>query len=486
MATMTRRDFVKTTGLAAAAVGVGTAGTTHKPNVLFIVVDDLRTNVGCFGDPLAITPNIDALARRGTVFANAHCQIAMCNPSRASVMTGMRPDTIRVWGLRKHFRQEKPDVVTLPQLFKQNGYYTHSIGKVYHGLGPSSTDAPSWSDDPECDHVTKQGSYYLKRNQTGGKAEATECADCADNDYVDGKVAVAAIRKLRALKAQDKPFFLAVGFRKPHMPFTAPKKYWDLYDREKLAKPANPNMPENAPDIAGHDWPEARGYTDIPDEGPMPPDIAARTRHGYYASTSYVDAQLGRVLNELKALGLDKNTVVSLYGDHGFHIGEHDLWGKLTNYDMSTNAPLLVASPFQKDKGKVIQQAVEFLDLYPTLAKACGLAGPVDLEGTSLLPVMNDSTVPTKNFALSQFQRPPSYNFLKAPPKNMGYSIRDDRYRYTRWIDFKTHGVIAEEFYDYATSKVELENRIDDPAYARAIARLREQLRSLTHVQRRG
>ena len=454
------------------------AQAADRPNVLFIVVDDLRTSVGIFGDKLAITPNIDTLCSRGTVFANAHCQIAICNPSRASVMTGMRPDTLRVWGLKKHFRDEKLDVVTLPQWFKQNGYHTHSIGKIYHGSGKPSTDPPSWSNKPEFDHCEKIEQYMLPENRTGGKAAGSESAECQDNDHLDGKAADAAIRKLRQFKKGNRPFFLAVGFRKPHMPFSAPAKYWAMHDRAKLAKPANPHMPEGAPSLAGHDWREARGYTDIPNKGPMSGEKIAELRHGYYAATSFMDAQLGRVLGELRQLGLNENTVISLYSDHGFHLGEHNLWGKLTNYDTGTKVPLLFVSPSQKAKGKVIRQAVELLDIYPTLTDLCRLKKPEGLEGVSLAPLL-DNSGPVKNFAFSQFPRPVSYNFTEISPQKMGYSIRDDKYRYTQWVDFRNGEVLAEEFYDYAGNIPELKNRVDDPRHTRVIEKLKRRLEGL-------
>lgn len=445
-------------------------------NVLFIAVDDLRNCAGAFGDPLAKTPHMDALAKRGTVFRNAHCQIAICNPSRASVMTGMRPDSIRVWGLSKHFRDETPDVVTLPQLFKQNGYYTHAIGKVYHGTGRPSKDPPSWTDEPELDHFAKIDNYVLEKNRTGGKAAATERAEVADNEYRDGKIAEAAIGKLRELKQADKPFFLAVGFQKPHLPFTAPSKYWDLYNQADLAEPSFAQLPAGAPEIAGHDWREARGYTDIPRTGPIRPEKIAELRHGYYAAASFVDAQIGRVLDELKRLGLQDKTVIALYGDHGFHIGEQDLWGKLTNYDTGTRAPMLIAHPRQKDEGATIDRTVEFLDIYPTLAKLCGMQPPETLEGESLAKLLDDRNAKVKDFAVSQFARPVSYNFTKSPPQNMGYSIRTEAYRYTRWVGFKTAEVLAEEFYDMKTGTIERKNEIDNPDYVQVIDELKCQL----------
>jgi len=451
----------------------GIALSAADRNVLFIVVDDLRGNVGAYGDPLAVTPNIDALAKRGTVFLNAHCQIAICNPSRASVMTGLRPDTLEVWGLTKHFRTHTPDVVTLPQLFKQQGHITASIGKIYHGNGKGSVDEPSWSMPPLLDHVSKIDQYVLKANRTGRKAAASEKSDADDSDCIDGKVADAAIARLKEFKRRGKPFFLAVGFRKPHLPFSAPAKYWAMYNQSQFTAPANPRFPTGAPKIASHKWPEVRGYSDIPNKGPIPQETIAQTRHGYYAATSYMDAQLGRVLAALEEMHLDTNTIVALYGDHGFHLGEHDLWGKLTNFDISTRIPLLFASPTQNDKGGVVTQAVEALDLYPTLAELCKLPAPKKLEGQSLAASLDDHRSKLKNFALSQFPRPVSYNFTRAKPKNMGYSIRDDRYRYTRWVELTSGKVLAEEFYDYQTNPIETVNMIEESKYVEEITRLR-------------
>ncbi|MGB0587365.1 MAG: sulfatase [Limisphaerales bacterium] len=453
-----------------------------RPNVLFLVVDDLRASVGVFGDKLAVTPHIDALGARGTVFANAHCQIAICNPSRASVMTGMRPDTIRVWGLKKHFREEKPKVITLPQWFKQHGYHTHSIGKIYHGSGKPSTDPPSWSGQPEFDHCEKIDQYLLPKNRTGSKAAGAESSPSADSDHLDGKVAEAAIQKLRLLKRTRQPFFLAVGFRKPHMPFSAPAKYWAMHDRAKLARPANPGLPEGAPALAGHSWPEARGYTDIPAQGTLSADKIAELRHGYYAATTFMDAQIGRVLRELKRLGLEQNTVISMYSDHGFHVGEHNLWGKLTNYEIGTRVPLLIVSPDQPKRGQVVRQAVELLDLYPTLTTLCGLKPPANLEGTDLAGYLH-GRAPAKNFALSQFPRPVAYNFKTRPPQRMGYSLRDDRYRITQWIDFASGHVLAEEFYDYNQARPEQKNQIHNVRHAESIQALRLKLQAFIQVR---
>jgi iduronate 2-sulfatase len=467
-----------------------------RPNILFVVVDDLRNSVGVFGDELAITPNIDLLAKRGTVFVNAHCQIAICNPSRASVMTGLRPDTTRVWGLAKHFREDMPKVVTLPQLLKQQGYYTHSIGKIYHGTGRASVDQPSWSDAPLFDHVSKKDQYVLNENRTGKKAAATEQAVCKDSAYIDGKVADAAVAKLRALqrerrqKEDAKPFFLAVGFRKPHLPFSAPKKYWEMYDSKRLAslaKPSNAAKPSGAAAMATHDWPELRGYMDVPSKGPLLPRKIAQLRHGYYAAVSYMDAQLGRVLEGLKVYGFEQDTVIVLYSDHGFHLGEQQLWGKLTNYDIATNSPLLFVSPWQKRKGKVVNKAVEMIDIYPTVADLCGIKLSANLEGESLVKVLDDEHVAIKGFAISQFPRPVSYNFTKKLPNRMGYSIRTAHHRYTKWVQFESGRVVAEEFYDYSIKSGERYNRVNQlkGEVAGSMRIMKQKLNKITNAHRK-
>ncbi|MBZ0299845.1 MAG: sulfatase [Anaerolineae bacterium] len=457
------------------------------PNVLFIAVDDLRTALGCYGDPNAITPNIDRLARRGMRFERAYCQQAVCNPSRASLMTGMRPDTLRVWDLKSHFRQElpperadlpqygtgthfraaQPDVITLPQWFRQHGYQARAAGKIYHG-SPEMQDPASWSAPAVLNVIMKRDDGYVLPenhgpeglNWPGPKMAATECADVPDNAYGDGKVADAALEILDEI--QDQPFFLAVGFRKPHLPFSAPKRYWDLYDRDQITPPDHPTRPSGIPDYAWHHSVELRGYNDIPKEGPLPDELVRKLRHGYYACVSYMDAQVGKLLDALDARGLTENTVIVLWGDHGYHLGEKALWCKTTNYELDTRAPLILSVPGQAHVGEQTSALVEFVDVYPTLAEACGLPLPEHLEGLSLLPLLDDPDQPWKKAAFSQFPRPWTY---KGEPEVMGYTIRTADYRYTAWLDFHTRATRAQELYDHRQDAAEVHNVADDPAY---------------------
>lgn len=469
MKKLDRRGFIKCLGIGAAGVSLpilsafadGVQKTTNfgkKKNVLFIAVDDLRVALGCYGDAIAKTPNMDKLADRGIVFNNAYCQQAICNPSRASVMTGLRPDTTKVWGLEAHFRDALPDVVTIPQYFKQNGYYCRSVGKIFHGTGRPAKDPASWSEKAELDGFPGfVSNYVLKKNKTGRKAAATECVECDDEAYRDGKIAKLACERMVDMAKMKEPFFLAVGFKKPHLPFCAPKKYWDLYDRRQFSLGDSSKGPDGAPKIAYHKWPELRGYSDIPRKGKLSEDKVAELRHGYYAATSYVDAQVGRVLDELDKRGLREDTVVVLWGDHGFHIGEHGLWGKLTNFEICVRSPLLLSVPGQK-AGVETDGLVEFVDIYPTLVDACGLAMPEGLEGMSMIPLMKEPKRKWKKAAFSQYPRPVSYNFTKSKPKIMGYSIRTQRYRYTEWQRFKKGEVVARELYDYEVDEHEKVN----------------------------
>ncbi|MCK4679441.1 MAG: sulfatase [Bacteroidales bacterium] len=420
----------------------------QKYNVLFIAVDDLRTNLGCYGDPVAVTPNIDQLASNGILFSRAYCQQAVCAPSRASIMTGLRPDQIGVWDLHTHFRENIPDVVTLPQYFKKHGYYARSVGKIYHDP-LKAKDPQSWS-APSRLHVTQNGrghKYVLDINCTGKiKAVASEMADVPDTSYIDGKVCQAAIEILNEIK--DSIFFLAVGFRRPHLPFSSPKKYWDLYKPEKIPPILNPIPPDGVPEISLHNWKELRGYTDMPDVGEVSPEKATQLRWGYYAAVSYVDAQIGKLIHELKRLNLDKNTVIVLWADHGYHLGEHNLWCKTTNFELDTRVPLIICLPDQKTAGTKINAIVELVDIYPTLAEVCGFGIPEGLDGQSLKPLLEDPEVEWDKPAISQFPRP---GYYKEQPDYMGYSIRTDQYRYTKWIRIETGEAFARELYDHFT-----------------------------------
>jgi len=425
----------------------------QKFNVLFIAVDDLRPDLGCYGDPVAVTPNIDQLASNGMVFSRAYCQQAVCAPSRASIMTGLRPDQIGVWDLQTHFRENIPDVVTLPQYFKKHGYYARSVGKIYHDP-LKAKDPQSWS-APSRLHVTQNArghKYVLDENCTGKmKAAATEMADVPDTSYIDGKVCQAAIEILNEIK--DSIFFLAVGFRRPHLPFSSPKKYWDLYKQEKIPPILNPVPPDGVPEIALHNWKELRGYTDMPNIGDVGPEKATQLRWGYYAAVSFIDAQIGKLIHELKRLNLDNNTVIVLWADHGYHLGEHNLWCKTSNFELDARVPLIISVPGQKTKGIHTQSLAELVDLYPTLAELCGLEIPDSLDGKSLVPVLMNPEMKIKETAFTQHPRP-SYGTWNI----MGYSMRTERYRYTEWIEWESGEIIARELYDHKTDPEEMLN----------------------------
>jgi len=463
-------------------------GVSRKPNVLFVAVDDLRPELGCFGHSHVSSPNIDRLAARGMVFSRAYCQQAVCSPSRSSVLTGARPDTTRVWDLETHFRKALPDVMTLPQHFKQNGYFVQGMGKLFHG---GFDDPPSWSvpwTSPKGGH----GAYALPENQAIVKAKieasksapkkqkgkvrnygpAFEKASVPDNLFHDGALADLAIKALGDCANRDQPFWLGVGFIRPHLPFVAPKKYWDLYDPAKIELAANPFRPKGAPEYAVLPGGELRSYHDIP-AGPIPNSLARQLKHGYYAAISYMDAQLGRVLDELDRLGLAENTIVVLWGDHGWKLGEHAGWCKHSNVENDTNAPLIVAVPGQPTAGTRTTAIAELVDIYPTLAELCGLSLPKHLEGTSLVPVLRDPAKSIKTAAFSQYPR--SADSLQL----MGYSMRTDRYRFTRWVHRQNHEKVhAIELYDHLTDPQENVNIADDAQRAGLVAELTKQWRA--------
>ncbi|MDQ1256849.1 MAG: iduronate 2-sulfatase [Candidatus Hydrogenedentes bacterium] len=457
-----RRQFLRTVcaGAACALTAAGRtawAETAPKTNVLFIAVDDLRPQLGCYGDPMVKTPNLDRLAGRGTVFQRAYCQQAVCSPSRTSLLTGRRPDTTRVYDLVVHFRKNLPDVATLPEWFKQHGYHAQGFSKIFHdGLDDKqSWTVPHWNPDAK--------SYLLPENQAlveRLKAEAKvggskkkrdrirgvpwEAPDAADNELADGKTADKAIETLAGLT--DKPFFLAVGFRRPHLPFIAPKKYWDLYNRDDIQLADNPFAPKDAPDCALTDWGELRNYYGMPKEGPVSDDQARSLIHGYYASASYTDAQIGRVIDELERLGLRERTAIVVWGDHGWQLGEHGLWCKHTNFETSAHAPLIMSAPGQKAAGGKTDALVEFVDIYPSLCEVCGLPLSEGLEGTSFAPLLDDPARPWKTAAFSQYPR-----FKEGVGLLMGYSMRTDRYRFTAWKCADKKEFAEYELYNHQT-----------------------------------
>lgn len=425
----------------------------QKKNVLFVVVDDLRPQLGCYGMPWVHSPHIDALARQSLLFERAYCQQAVCAPSRASVLSGCRPDTTGIYDLQTPLRRAMPGVVSLPEHFKHHGYETTSIGKVYHH---ADDDRQGWSRPPFQSVGDWKGRGYLtdealeKIACCDGKLAASgssrrglgppfEAADVPDDAYQDGRDALAAIDEITRLAGGGRPFFLALGFHKPHLPFNAPRRYWDLYDPCSLPLAPNPFAPEGVTPFSLADYGELRGYFGVPARGDIPESLARRLVHGYCACVSYMDAQLGRVLAALSRCGLRENTVVMLWGDHGWKLGEHNSWCKHTNFEIDTRAPLLVSDPDMKAAGERTRALVEFVDIYPTLSRLCGLGIPAHCEGTSFAPLLDDPHLPGKHAAFSQY-----------PRKNvMGYAVRTDRYRYVEWRDRATGEIMARELYDH-------------------------------------
>jgi choline-sulfatase len=448
------------------------AADAKKPNVLFIAVDDLRPEINASGSKLIKTPNLDRIAARGTTFDRAYCQQAVCSPSRSSLMTGRRPDATRVWDLETHFRKALPDAITVAQHFKNHGYYSQSMGKIFHG---GFDDAPSWSEPSQYPKATPYASPEALKmiadpanidKKGRARGPAVESADVPDDTFIDGKVARLAVATLAKLKQKEQPFFLAVGMAKPHLPFVAPKKYWDLYNPNDIYVPAYQKLPAGAPEFVGHNNSELKSYADIPNEGAIDDATARHLRHGYYAAISYMDAQVGLILDALEKEGLVDKTIIVLWGDHGWQLGEHGLWHKHTNFELAARAPLLISMPGQKAAGRKSASLAEFIDIYPTLADACGLPKPKDVEGVSLRPILDDADAKVRPVAISQYPRSDAGKTL------MGYSIRDDRWRLVLWRDRKDNSIHATELYDEANDPHETVNMATKAEHTEVIARL--------------
>jgi iduronate 2-sulfatase len=482
--------------------------SAQKMNVLFIAVDDLKPVLGCYGDENVFTPNIDKLAAESIVFTNAHCQQAVCGPTRASLMTGMRPDYTGVWDLKTRMRDVNPDILSMPEHFRQKGYETVAIGKIYDPRCVGKKyDGVSWSIpySESAKYTYPEGydapglSYYASKENQKIVAKFTqeakdkgiknvhgyvsdrfkpsvECADVPDEAYIDAQISNNAIGYMKKLSQKDKPFFVAVGFKRPHLPFAAPKKYWDMYQRDEIQLAKYPKAVKNGVDIAYHTYGEMRSYTDIPFPSSftdiftdqIPEDKQRELIHGYYASTSYIDAQVGKLMEELKSSGLDKNTVVILWGDHGWHLGDHAMWCKHSNFEQATRVPMIISVP---DGGVGdYSHPVEFVDIFPTLCDAAGLEKPSFLQGSSLMPLFDDLSLKVKEYAVSQFPR----------GKNNGYSLRTDRYRLTLWMKnkYKSYNTFDEELlidgelYDYKKDPLETTNYYDDKKYKKVRAEL--------------
>jgi iduronate 2-sulfatase len=460
-----------------------------RMNVLFISADDMRFELGAYGAPQVHTPNLDRLAALGAIFLQAHCQYPQCAPSRSSVMTGRRPDTTRVYDVYTHFRPALPDVVTLPELFKQHGYATQGLGKVYHSNldDPASWTIPHWKPDlPPLQYVNPETSARMARKReeaarTPGltprqRAQAAygpawESEDAPDSAYHDGQVTDHALAALEDFARHQQSFFLAVGYRKPHLPFTAPQRFFDLYDPAALTLAPNPQAPEGAPSYGPRDGGEFRSYEDMPVwPAPLPEREARRLKHAYYACISFVDAQVGRLLAELDRLGIAKNTLVVFWSDHGYHLGEQSHWGKWSPYEWDSRSPLILCGP-GVPAGTATDSLVEFVDIYPTVTELAGLPLADGLEGVSMVPLLHDPDRRWKTAVFTQVLR------LRPEGDLMAVTMRTERYRLTRWSDEGDSGTIrAWELYDHVTDPDETHNVADDPAYAGARADLLKQL----------
>lgn len=452
------------------AVAQQTETRQAKPNVLFIAVDDLKPLIAAYGDKISITPGMDRLANEGMAFQNCYVQQAISGATRASCLTGMRPDKTKVWDLVTNFRQVNSNAVSLMEYFLKNGYETAGTGKIFHvGSAGPGHDAPSWSIPWIND---KAPTYVNFTPEKGKKGPATECADVPDETYQDGVAANIGIKLMRELKDGGKPFFLAIGFHKPHLPFVAPKKYWDLYKRDQFQIAPFQHKAKGSPDLAYHVSGELKSYTDIPqfdsysekELDHLPVDKQKELLHGYYAAASYMDAQLVKVLNELDRLGLTENTIVVLWGDHGWHLGDHGLWNKHTDFEQATHACFLMRVKGMTPNIKPTTQC-EFVDIFPTLCELTGIPTPKYLDGISLVPAMKNPTAELREYAFSQYPRKDA----------MGYTIRTNRFRYTEWIGdlystekpYNQAHIIAREMYDYDKDPLETKSLIGDKTYSK-------------------
>jgi iduronate 2-sulfatase len=504
---MRRRDFLRNVGFGLAGASTFSsrpgeqksqaASAAQRPNILFIACDDLRPELGCYGNPVIKTPAMDRLAASGVRFTRSFCQSSVCNPSRVSLLTGLRPDSIKVWDLLVHFRETMPDVVTLPQHFRQHGYRAMAFGKIFHHSVPDrrSWDVPTYwprystpYSQATLDRIkvmeerarAKGWNETLIRNQVRGPA--IEVDDVPDNRRWDGELAEQAMLSLVGLARAKKPFFLAVGFFSPHLPFVAPKKYWDLYDPARIPGAPNSSLPKGMPPIAMNILTELRVYSDFtgapkPSSGPLTEAQRRALKHGYYASVSFVDAQIGRLLRLVDRLGIAGSTIVVLWGDNGWKLGEHGSWCKTTNYESDTLCPLIIRAPGRSTSGRACGGLVEFLDIYPTLCQLAGLPLPAHLQGHGLAGLIDDPAGPARDAAFSQLYR------LIGGRHVMSYAMRTDRHRFIEWRDWEKGEVIAEELYDHSTDPGENVNIAGQPDQAEILRRLRDRMRRTCPVQ---
>jgi iduronate 2-sulfatase len=440
----------------------------NQPNVLLICVDDLKPAIGCFGDQHAVTPNLDQLATEGVRFDAAYCNQAVCSPSRNALMTGLRPQTIGIYDLGTHFRLAVPDAITFSQYFIQHGYHAEGLGKIFHtGHGniddQASWSVPSWRASAET-YALPANVAAIKPDAKGKKrGPATEAADVPDDTYDDGRVADEAIKRLQQAAAKpEQPFFLAVGFVKPHLPFVAPQKYWDLYEPAKLPMPTVETAPVDAPSYAPTSGGELRNYTNMP-KGEIDEVTTRHLIHGYYAATSFTDAQIGKVLGTLDRLDLTKNTIIVLWGDHGWHLGDHGMWCKHTNYEQATRIPVIISAPGGA-RNAGTSALIETVDIYPTVAELAGIEVPEQIDGISFAATVRDPKVQARTHVTHVYPR----------DAKLGRAIRNERYRMVEWNEI---GAAAEE------SEIELYDYQSDPLETRNVAEMNPEVVSAMRAE---
>ncbi len=455
-----------------------------RPNVLFIASDDMRPQLGCYGISYMHSPNIDRLAARGVVFERSYVQQALCSPSRISMLSGRYPQTTHIFEIGRPLRATMPDITTMPQHFKNNGYHCRSLGKVYHvGIDDdASWTVPAWHSSKPRNGPAATAAMAARRKEYADRGETPpakgkgainyavppfDAVDCDDDDLLDGDCAANAIDQLREhAKTPERPFFLAVGFANPHVPWVSPKKYWDLYDPAKLPMAENKFVPKDAPAFAATSGMDFRWYAGVP-EGELPEAFARQCLHGYAAAISYVDAQVGRLLDTLEQTGLAKNTIVVFWSDHGYYMGEHTWWGaKHNNYEGATRNSFIIATPGMKTAGQKSQSIVQAVDIAPTLTELCGLPVHTEFQGTSLVPVLNDPSASVNSAAFSWY---PKEGWL-------GVAVRTDKWRYVEWT--KPGQPKQVELYNMVHDPQNDLNVAAKPEHARVIESLSKQLRS--------
>jgi len=433
-----------------------------KPNVLFLICDDLNCDLGCYGHPQVESPNIDQLAQQGVRFENAYCQFPLCGPSRASFMTGMYPDQTLIHRNAIYIREHVPNVKTMSQMFRDNGYFATRVGKIYHynvpkHIGTGGHDDPySWNQtfNPRGRDVDDEELIFSLRPGSYGGTLSWLAADGTDEEQTDGIAANIAVEQLKKFAASKEPFFMAVGLYRPHTPYVAPKNYFEKYPTKQVQVPQIPDgYLETIP------VPARKSVTRKKDQVNLPDKLARQAIQAYYASITFADAQLGKILSALQETGLDENTVIVFTSDHGYHMGEHGHWQKTTLFENAARVPMIIAGPGVLAKGQTALSPAEMVDFYPTLADLCGLKAPASISGVSQLPTLKDASVASRDSALTQYAN--------------GYSLRTPRYRYTEWGEGGNQGV---ELYDHKSDSAEMQNLGSDPATADIRAKLSEQL----------